>query len=137
MRSKVSSYFDRPGSLVGAINFAKSLDRTRQEFKDECDINILIKRFEATGGMPQPWKSPPKLNWGDFYSAPEYLEAQNILIRAREAFIGLPSRVRSRFNNDPLELLAFVHDPKNIEEARTLGLSNPVPPPAPGPPVVP
>jgi len=136
MRQKVLSYFTRPGSMAGAINFATALDRTHQEFKDECDINVLMRRYEATGVMPQPWKSPPVAQYGDFSEAPDYFEAQRILATARDQFSGLPSRVRARFNNDPAQLLAFVHDDANLEEARKLGLLRDQAPPA-GPPPTP
>lgn len=130
---RVSSFFTRPGSMAGAINFASALDRTHQEFKDECDINSIMRRYSATGVMPSPWKSPPEPIWGDLASVPEFMEAQQLLITARESFADLPSKVRTRFNNDPSQLLAFVQDPKNLDEARALGLANP----APVPPVVP
>lgn len=122
---KVFSFFDKPGSLAGAINFANSIDRTHQEFKDECDINQILRRYQATGVMPQPWKSPPTPQWGDFASAPDFFEAQQLLLNAKQAFLGLPSRVRSRFNNNPGELLAFIQDTKNRDEAIALGLVNP------------
>lgn len=122
MTPKVFSYFNRPGSLAGSTNFATALDRTRQEFKDECDISLIMKRFDATGVMPQPWKSAPVASWGDFASVPEYLEAQQLLINAREAFASLSATVRERFRNDPAQLLAFVADKANKDEATRLGL---------------
>jgi len=131
---KIFSLFDKPGSLAGAINFASSLDRTHQEFKDECDINNILKRYQATGVMPQPWKSPPVPKWGDFASAPDYFEAQQLLLEARQSFMNLPAKVRTRFNNNPGELLAFVQDPRNTDEARALGLVNPASAEAPPPP---
>jgi len=132
---KVFSYFDRPGSLAGAINFAHSLDRTHQEFKDECDINVLLAKYHATGTLPQPWKHPPVPSWGDFSEAPDYFDAQRLLLDARQAFGRLSSKLRLRFNNDPGELLAFVGDVRNREEAQKLGLLKDPPavatPPAP------
>lgn len=124
----------RNGSDAGAVNFATALDRTHQEFREECDINTIMARYNATGVMPQPWKSPPKPLWGDFSSVPEFQAAQQLLVDARDAFLSLPAKVRARFHNDPAEVLAFVHDPDNLEEARKLGLANPAPP-SPAPPV--
>lgn len=126
--SDIRSYFTRPGSRAGAVNFANSIDRTRQEFREECDINNLMRRFEATGVMPQPWKAPPVANWADFASVPDYLDAQNLLIQARDSFLQLPARVRARFDNDPAQLLAFVANDANREEADKLGLLKPTPP---------
>ena len=57
----------------------------------------------------------------------------------------LPAQMRSRFNNDPAELLKFIKDPANLDEAVKLGIlvkkeapkGDPVPPPAPPSPVPP
>jgi len=126
---RVVHFLNRPIG-AGALNFANALDRTHQEFKVECDINSIMARYQATGVMPQPWKSPPQPMWGDFASAPEFFEAQQLLLDARQSFMNLPAKVRTRFNNNPGELLAFVQDPNNTDEARTLGLVDPAPPPA-------
>jgi len=124
------------GEPMSKAVYFKEPSRTKQAMKAECDINILLKRYNATGVMPQPWKSPPTPSWGDFAEAPDYFEAQRMLLDAWQAFASLPSKVRNRFANDPGQLLAFVQDPKNREEAQALGLLNPVPP-APPPPAAP
>ena len=51
-----------------------------------------------------------------------FRQAQETVIAAAEAFAALPSRVRQRFNNDPAELLEFLADESNREEAVFLGL---------------
>lgn len=117
-------------STVGGILFAESL--TKQEFKDECDINIIMGRYATS--PPRPWASPPMLRYGDFADAPDFLGAQLLVKRAEEQFMTLDGKVRERFGNDPARFLAFVHDPKNLAEARALGLlkaeAAPPPPPA-------
>lgn len=128
---KISHRYNRP--TPGGLNFANAIGRTRQEFKDECDINVLIARHQPGTPIQAPWSKPPTPMFGDFAEAPDYLEAQLVLLKAREQFASLPAKVRARFANDPAELLAFVHDPKNTDEARDLGLLNPAapqPPPA-------
>lgn len=42
---------------------------------------------------------------------------------AQEQFAALSSKIRKRFNNDPVELLKFVSDAKNLEEMYELGLA--------------
>lgn len=106
----------------------------RQEFKEECDINNLMARYAATGYLPQPFKSPPVARYEDFASAPDFLEAQLLVLEARDQFMGLPVRVRDRFQNDPMRFLEFVHDEKNRDEARKLGLLKEEPPAPPAPP---
>ena len=72
------------------------------------------------------WKLGEQTNvspqFGDFSNEFDFRQAQETVIRAAEAFASLPSRVRKRFNNDPAELLEFLADEKNREEAVYLGL---------------
>lgn len=103
---------------------------TKQEFKDECDINVLMKRYQKTGLFPQyPGQSPRYVSNID---APDFLEAQNLVIKAREEFLGLNSELRKRFDNDPAKFYAFVNDPDKAEELVKLGLRE-APKPEPGP----
>lgn len=97
--------------------------RTRQEFRDECDVNILMKRYQRTGVLPG---DPASMRYGDFSSLPDFMEAMNTVARANEAFAALPAHVRKRFGNDPGEYVDFVADPKNIDEVRKLGLAKAV-----------
>lgn len=93
--------------------------RTKQEFKDECDINVIMKRYLA--GYPIP-DNVRVGRYGDFSDAVDFQEAQNIVLNAEEQFMALPAKVRERFKNNPFELLVFLGDKENYEEARSLGL---------------
>lgn len=104
---------------------------TRQEFKEECDINRIMARYG--GEVPLPVAGDPL--YGDFSELGDYQAARDVLLRAREQFELLPSKVRDRFRNDPEAFLAFVGDQENADEARKLGLLKPVEPPP--PPAVP
>lgn len=101
---------------------------TQQQFKDEADINNLVDRFLRTGEIPPV---DARAMYGDFVDAPQsYQEALDAVFAAQEGFDALPSKTRQRFNNDPLELLSFLADPANVEEAIDLGLMEPKPEPA-------
>lgn len=93
--------------------------RTKQSFRDECDINRLMRRYEKSGTLPQDVRNG---RYGDFSGVDDYLAAQVTLRDAEAQFAAMPARVRDRFKNSPLEFLAFVGNPKNKDEARTLGL---------------
>lgn len=91
----------------------------QQQFKDECDINTIVDRFHLSGEMPQVLDLP---SYGDFTGIFDYQSAMNQLVTARETFMSLPAKVRSRFHNDPQEFVAFCSDAENTDEARKLGL---------------
>lgn len=92
---------------------------TRQEFVEESDINNIMKRYAS--GMPLPSGSRMPV-FDDFSDVPHYAKAFEIVQRSQEAFAQLPSAVRERFANDPQQLLVFLQDSKNRDEAVKLGL---------------
>lgn len=111
---------------------AKDPITTQQNFKEECDINNIMRRFEKTGELPNMIRQNPV--YGDFSDVPTFTEAMNTVIRANEQFDALSSKIRAQFNNDPAEFLAFVHDPKNNEELVKMGLATErIPDPTPTP----
>lgn len=104
----------------------------QQHFKDEADINEIVRRFGLTGEMPANPHLPVS---GDFTAVTDYQTALNAVMAAQEGFMALPPDLRSRFYNDPQKLLVFLEDPSNHAEAVRLGLVNPPPaPPAPAAP---
>lgn len=96
----------------------------QQQFKDECDINNIMEKFGMTGLLPQ---APLEANYGDFSGVYDYHTALNAIIASEEQFEALPAQLRSRFDNDPAKLIAFIEDEANRPEAEKLGLINPKP----------
>lgn len=104
---------------------------TRQEFKEESDINFMLKRFGVAAKMPRPL-TPPE--WGDFTAVNDFEDAMHQLTEAQQNFMTLPAELRDRFDNDPHDFLEFVQDDQNYDEAAELGL---VPRPEPQPQTAP
>jgi len=94
---------------------------TQQHFKDECEINNILRQFNVTGSLPQ---SPISPRYGDFTGISAYHSALNQVIAAEDEFMALPAQIRSRFDNDPAKLIDFLDNPENLEEAINLGLVN-------------
>ncbi|UDN67771.1 internal scaffolding protein [robinz microvirus RP_112] len=118
--------------VTGELTLMPSM--TKQEFQFECDINNVIKSFSQTGMFKHVSANASLGAYQDLPDGTDFQEALHEVQRAREAFMTLPSKLRSRFGNDPAEFLAFTHDPSNLDELRSLGLANPAP--LPSPPVV-
>lgn len=101
----------------------KDVSRTKQSFKDEVDINTMIKRFGLDGQLPQNVRMPVQ---GDFTDLPgDFLSLVTAQRLAQESFDAMPARVRARFHNDPAEFVDFCLDDDNLEEAKKLGLVKP------------
>ncbi len=95
---------------------------TQQHFKDECDINLIIKRYTRSDIALMAAMS--NMQYGDYSTPVDFHEAMNIVLRAQEQFEALPSSIRDKFDNDPAKMLDFVSKKENIEESVKLGLLN-------------
>jgi phage internal scaffolding protein len=94
---------------------------TQQHFKDECDINNILRQFNVTGLLPENPLSP---RYGDFTGISDYHTALNQVIAAEDEFMRLPADLRARFENDPAQLIEFLENSNNKDEAIKLGLVN-------------
>lgn len=111
------------------IKFDPSEGRTKQSDAEACDINNIMKRYEATGLLPDMIHREPQ--WGDFSDMATYQEAMDIVAKAREQFFSLDAHLRKEFNNDPAQFLEFCEDPKNVRRMVELGIATPVEKPEP------
>lgn len=122
---------DKPNSITTApyqtknklaLTFPENSPHTRQEFKDECDINNIMLQYQVTG---------------EFFhlneTAPQYMDCSGEDFRAQMDYVAgafsmfeeLPSAVRTRFGNDPAEFLDFCSHEKNRPELAEMGLLSP------------
>lgn len=104
--------------MVATVNEEPS--KTQQQFKDECDVNNIVKKYETTG----EWLHLTKRQgvYADVSEIKDYHQSLDKVQRANDAFMSLPAEMRLRFKNDPGQLLEFLADPKNKEEGIKLGL---------------
>jgi phage internal scaffolding protein len=99
--------------------YCEDPSRTKQAFKEECDINTILKRFNVTGQLPV---GPLQPQYGDFSGVYDYQTALNAVIAAQDSFNALPAMLRNRFANDPAAFVDFCSDESNREEMTRLGL---------------
>lgn len=108
--------------LKVSLSFPADEGRTKQSFKDECDINNIMARFQKTGVIA--FANKFQARYGDVTGV-DFANAMRVVADARTMFAELPARVRERFANDPARFLEFVQNPANKDEARALGLLKP------------
>lgn len=102
---------------------------TRQEFADECDVNLIMAKYEKFGVWPNTDRqAEPK--YVDFSEMPDFHGCMNMLVEAEAAFMSLPATVRRDFGNDAAAFVEFAQKPENLDKMREYGLA---PPPAPEP----
>ena len=91
---------------------------TQEHFQKECDITEMLRKFGASGELPEKQGS----FYGDFSNGLDFQEAHNALLSTMEQFNSLPSPCRDRFGNNPAAFLDFVSNPDNAPQFASLGL---------------
>lgn len=82
-----------------------------------------MARYQRTGVLGNPLAvGGREPQFGDFTSVHDFHTAQNILAESTQLFEQLPAQLRKRFENDPGQMLEFLGDENNREEAIKLGL---------------
>lgn len=114
---KVYSKFKLPAQTPKQF-VAKS--RAQQHFKDQCDINKILARYNKTGQLTHIRSTMAR--YADVTNIPDLGDLANKVNRANAMFEELPSKIRDRFQNSPEAMLAFMADENNRDEAIKIGL---------------
>jgi len=105
-----------------ALSFPDNSPHTRQEYKDECDINNIMLQYQVTGEFFHLNETAPQYmdcTGDDFRAAMDYVAG------AFSMFEELPSKIRTQFDNDPAAFLDFCSHEKNRPELAAMGLLSP------------
>lgn len=108
--------------LVIAMEFPEDSPWTDQSYREECDINTIMAKYQSTGELPQ--LNGTQGQWLDVTGA-DFQEHMNFIIEAQQLFNDLPSDVRDRFGNDPSAFLDYTSNPDNTVEIAKMGLLTP------------
>lgn len=106
---------------VYTLNEEPSL--TDQSQAKEADINEIIRKFERTGQITHLAKN--RGLYADLTLLTDLQTAMEQVKFAEEAFMTIPADIRAKFQNDPNQLISFLANPANDEEAIKLGLKEP------------
>lgn len=119
MRVKNPITYDRDKNSDNSTFIFVNPSRTQQHFRDECDINSILQRFNVTGELPTGSVQP---QYGDFSGITDYQSALNAVMAAQDSFLALPAKLRARFDNDPALFVDWASDEANKDEMKALGL---------------
>lgn len=93
--------------------------KTKQEFKDECDVNTIVDMYVR--GAPLP----VQITKGQFVDVSElgdYKTAIDTVMQAEEVFNKMPKAIKEAVGNSVAGFLDFVNDPENEDQLVELGL---------------
>jgi len=111
---KLRSDYERVVTPVGEKS------RTKQSFKDDCDINLIVKRHASTGLWDH--LSPVAATFGDFSGSRDLQEAMEVVDLANASFAELPAAVRRLCDNNPVNLLSGLAEEESYEMLVAAGL---------------
>ena len=108
--------------VVRPVTINKKPSMTKQHLKDEADVNKIIKRY----GLAQIQQNAAmvELQYGEITSM-SLQEAIDMVEKANEAFLTVPSEIRAKFNNDAGAWIDYATNPANLDELVKLGLASP------------
>lgn len=78
----------------------------QQGFRDEQDINTIVRRF----GLTLPSRGADGAMYGDFTGISDYESAVAMVRESQERFMQLPAELRSKFGNNPGNLVRFANE---------------------------
>lgn len=117
----INANFDRRAHSLRSGIDASQGDRTRQDQKEDADINRIVRDFGVTRTLPNGIRVP---SYGDFDTINDYRTAIHAVREAEDAFEQLPAKLRAKLNNDPQAFLEYAANPANHPEMTELGLIN-------------
>lgn len=93
---------------------------TKQSFREECDINNIIRQFQRTGVVRH--LNEARASFADISELGDFHDAIALVELASESFMELPAKVRKVFDHDPAKFLDAAHDPEKRYLLEAAGL---------------
>lgn len=102
------------------VDFTGVESRTKQEFRDEVNINKIIERY-GIGVMANNHPRPPMEAFGDFSNVEDYQASIETINRAKQQFGHIPAHIRAKFGENIEAFLSFISE-ENLETLHEWGL---------------
>jgi len=117
-KNKIRSAFSEKHRVYNPLSGEPT--RVKQEFKDDVNINSIIRRMK-NGQNPPSWMTSNTPHYGDFSNMPtSFMEAHAIMEAGNAAFLSLPLALRRELDHDPRNL-----DQMTQEQYERFGLLKP------------
>lgn len=106
----------RENGTIDVRHYCEGESEVKESFKDQCDINKIMKRYERTGEITHLARTQPI--FADVLNAvSDYKTAHDLILEAQSAFLELPSEVREAYGHDPGTFLESLRKAYEAEAA--------------------
>lgn len=109
----------RPDGTCAVLQDNSEESMCHQEYAADADINNLMRKYTYAELPDVP------VTVSQFSQVIDYQDMLNASIEVRKAFDMLPGDLRQKFGDNPQNIINFLNDPNNRDEAIKLGLVNP------------
>lgn len=97
---------------------------TQSEFAKELDINYLVEKHVRSG---QPFPVATQDQFADVSDVMTFQQAQDAIVRARNAWMGIPAKTRRFFGDNINQFLEALKDPSQADDLVRLGVLKKLP----------
>lgn len=124
--NKVNPNKKKGGMRKHALSFKNAISQTKQSFKDGCKIDNILRKYGTVGLDPNDVgihsARVAQMPFGKSDTQLDYQAALNAVVETQAYFARLPSTIREKFNHEPANLVAFMSNPKNMDECVKMGI---------------
>lgn len=94
--------------------------KTKQEFKQDVDVNFIVKKFQMTGSVSHLARAKPQ--FADVSNAVSLHAAMNMMKEATKGFSDLSSAIRAEAGNSPVRFLEMLESEEGTADLVEAGL---------------
>ena len=116
--------YDTDGNQLGIDQGEHIFEETKteQSHKSEVDINNIVAKHGTE--LISKVAALQQFTYDDV-TGNDFQESMNAILKAKESFTLVPSKIRREFDNDPAIFMDFIHNPDNKDQLVQWGLMNP------------
>lgn len=85
--------------------------RTQGQYKNDCDINVIVNTFKRSDDPFPTNRAGASPRYVDLPENTDLQSALQTVADASNAFEALPSHIRERYRNNPVEFLGALRNP--------------------------
>lgn len=98
------------------------ISMTQQQFKDECDINNILRRYSEYGTCDHVMRKEGRYVDCSDITAKTFQEHLDFMMDFEEHFDTLPEKVKEYFDDDPTMLMEYLADERHYDKLAELGV---------------